>query len=182
MAETETPSNQLPLHSEVRYEHSDITGRTVVLLGTGILIGTWIFVWLLYYFYAYLMQSRAEAGPPAAERASGKVLVPPEPRIQSSPSSDLRAMRASEDTQLNSYGWVDRPNGIVSIPIESAIQLTAQRGIPPQRSALSTNVCAAQSPTWQAGVGGIADPKMLCPPKAGTRETGFEGKVEPEPR
>jgi hypothetical protein len=182
MAEIETPSNQLPLHPEVRYEHSDVSGRPVVTIGIAVLIGAWISVWLLYYFFAYLMHTRAEAGPPPAARASGKVLVPPEPRIQISPSTDLREMRAAEDGELKGYGWVDRSNGIMSIPIDRAIQLTAQRGIPPQRSAESTNVCAAQSPTWQAGVGGIADPKMLCPPKAGTRNTGFEGKVEPEPR
>lgn len=182
MAEIETPSNQLPPSPEAGYEHSDISGRPVVAIAVAVLIGAWISAWPLYYFYAYLMHTRAESGPPPAARASGKVPVPPEPRIQASPSADLREMRAGEDAQLNSYGWVDRKNGIVSIPIDRAIELTAQRGIPPQRSAESTNVCAAQSATWQAGVGGIADPKMLCPPKAGSRNTGFEGKVEPEPR
>jgi hypothetical protein len=182
MAETKVPSSPLPLDPEVGYEHSDISGRPVVTIGIAVLIGSWICAWLLYYFFAYLIHARAEAGPPPAARAAGKALVPPEPRIQVSPSSDMREMLAGENAQRNSYGWVDRQNGVVSIPIDRAIELTVQRGISPQRSAESTNVCAAQSPTWQAGVGGIADPKMLCPPKAGTRETGLEGKVEPEPR
>ena len=32
---------------------------------------------------------------------------------------------------LHHYRWVDRRNGIVSIPIDRAIQLLAQRGVPP---------------------------------------------------
>ena len=180
MAETNTPANQLPVHPEVQYEHTDVNSRQVIYLGAGVLVGAWIFVVLLYYFLTFLVPYRAAAGPPPPARAAGRTLVPPEPRIQPSPAADLRQFRASENAQLNSYGWVDRPHGIVSIPIDKAIELTAQRGIPPLHSPLK--VCDKNSPTWQAGVGGIADPKEICPPKAGTRETGFQGKVEPEPR
>lgn len=150
------------------------------MLGAGTLIATWLCVWLLYYFFEYLVHYREAAGPPAAARAQGKALVPPEPRIQASPPADLHELLSSETAQLNSYGWVNRANGIVSIPIEKAIELTAQRGIPPLHSPLK--VCEKDSPTWQAGVGGIADPTMICPPKAGTRETGLQGAVGPEPR
>lgn len=180
MAEIESPINQLPVHPEVRYEHSDVSGRQVVLAAIAILIGTWISAWLLYYFFAFLIHYRDEAGPPPLVRAVGREILPPEPRLQASPSSDLRALRAGEEGQLNNYNWVDRQKGIVSIPIDRAIELTAQRGIPPLKSTLK--VCDKNSPTWQAGVGGVADPTMICPPKAGTRNTGFEGKVEPEPR
>jgi hypothetical protein len=161
MARNEQPATQLPVHPEVRFEHSDINPRRVVWTGVWILLGAWISAGLLYYFYAYLEHNRAESGPAPAERAAGRSTVPPEPRIQGSPRMDLQQMRAFEDSQLNSYRWVDRKNGIVSIPIERAIELTAQRGIPPQRAPASLN---------------------LYPPQAGTRQTGFEGKVEPEPR
>ena len=181
MAGTETPANQLPVHRDVQYEHSDLSSRAVLITGVSILIGTWVFVWLLYYFFVYLVHSREEAGPPPPARAVGKApITPPEPRIQASPSTDLGEMRAREDSQLNSYGWVDRANGIVRIPIDRAIGLVAQRGVPATKPTLK--VCPEKSATRQAGVGGIADPDTLCPPQAGTRETGFEGKVEPEPR
>ncbi len=180
MAETDSTTNRLPVHTDVRYEHSDISSRNIFALGVGILIGTWLCIWLLYYFFEFLVHYREAAGPAAAVRSQGKVLVPPEPRIQASPPADLHELLSSENAQLHSYGWVDRANGIVSIPIENAIELTAQKGIPPLHSPLK--VCDKNSPTWQAGVGGIADPTMICPPKAGTRETGLEGSVEPEPR
>jgi hypothetical protein len=81
--------------------------------------------------------------------------------LQESPRLDLKAMRAREDWELNHYSWVDKANGKVAIPIERAMQLLVQRGIPPQKT--PPNVA-------------------LSVPQAGTRETGFEGKVEPEPR
>lgn len=38
--------------------------------------------------------------------------------------------RASEDAKLNSHGWIDTERGIVRIPIERAMDLVAQRGLP----------------------------------------------------
>jgi hypothetical protein len=87
--------------------------------------------------------------------------MPPEPRLQESPRQDLKAMRAQEDWELNHYFWMDKNKGTVAIPIERAMEILAQRGIPPQK----------QPP-------GL----VLSQPQAGTRQTGFEGKVEPEPR
>jgi hypothetical protein len=56
--------------------------------------------------------------------------MPPEPRLQVSPTADLLALRRSEDARLSSYGWGDRTAGIVRIPIARAIELSAERGLP----------------------------------------------------
>jgi hypothetical protein len=61
--------------------------------------------------------------------------LPPEPRLEANPQKDLLALRRQEDALLNDYGWVDRPKGIVRIPIERAIELTAKRGLPSRPSA-----------------------------------------------
>ena len=39
-------------------------------------------------------------------------------------------MRAAENKILHSYGWIDEKKGVVRIPIERAMELTAQRGLP----------------------------------------------------
>jgi DNA-binding GntR family transcriptional regulator len=39
-------------------------------------------------------------------------------------------MLAAETAILHSYGWVDRDAGIVRIPIERAIEILAERGLP----------------------------------------------------
>ena len=73
-----------------------------------------------------------------AVEARGIVIAPnlellkrfPAPNLQISPHDDLMALRARENAELNSYGWVDRPHGVVRIPIERAMDLIIARGLP----------------------------------------------------
>src|SRR5256885_3901668 len=44
-------------------------------------------------------------------------LLPPEPRLQVNPPQDFHIFYATQQAQLNSYGWNDRKNGTVHIPI-----------------------------------------------------------------
>jgi hypothetical protein len=59
---------------------------------------------------------------------------PPSPRLQTSPANDMDRFRAAEDQALSSYGWVDRNAGVVRIPIDRAIDITAQRGLPARQA------------------------------------------------
>lgn len=64
-----------------------------------------------------------------AQAADAKVVVRtpqpyfPEPREQPHPGTDFVVLRAHEEAELNSYGWIDKTNGIVRIPIDRAIEL-----------------------------------------------------------
>jgi hypothetical protein len=150
-----------PRHEDVSFERSDLNPRVTVSILVGVLVGMWIITGLVYFYFAFLEHHRAEVSPPPLPIEAHGNRLPPEPRLQQSPRRDLKAMRASEDWNLNHYSWVDKSKGIVAIPIDRAMELIAQRGIPPQK----------QLPTLP-----------LSQPQAGTRLTGFEGKVEPEPR
>ncbi|MFL6554416.1 MAG: hypothetical protein ACJ8LV_13760, partial [Chthoniobacterales bacterium] len=54
----------------------------------------------------------------------------PHPRLVIKPGASLTELRAAEDADLNSYGWVDRTGGIARIPIDRAMQLLLERGLP----------------------------------------------------
>ena len=58
----------------------------------------------------------------------------PEPRLQVNSAQDLKEMRAQEEVILQGYGWVDREHGVTRIPIEKAMQLLVQRGVPTRPS------------------------------------------------
>ena len=49
------------------------------------------------------------------------------PALQPDPKSELEAYRASQQSLLHAYRWVDRSRGVVQIPIEQAMRLTAER-------------------------------------------------------
>jgi hypothetical protein len=59
--------------------------------------------------------------------------LPPLPRLQAEPVQDLTQLRAQQDDALNAYGWVDRTNGVVHIPINRAMDLLLERGALPVR-------------------------------------------------
>jgi hypothetical protein len=61
--------------------------------------------------------------------------LPPAPRLQTAPERELRQMRDEEDELLRSYGWVDREAGRVRIPIDRAMDLLAERGLPARNRA-----------------------------------------------
>jgi hypothetical protein len=47
---------------------------------------------------------------------------------------DLSDMRAAEDQLLHHYSWVDRDKGVVRLPIERAMDILAERGLPSRPS------------------------------------------------
>ena len=67
----------------------------------------------------------------------------PQPSLQTNPALDLEALRRREDAILNGYRWIDRNTGTAAIPIDRAIDLLAQRGLP----TLKTPGLPA-GPTW----------------------------------
>ena len=82
----------------------------------------------------------------------------PQPRLLVRPGSSLAELRAAEDSDLTSYGWVDRESGIARIPIDRAMQLLLERGLP--------DVGAGQTPLslMQARPSETASPPRLQMP------------------
>jgi hypothetical protein len=159
LATNRVPSE--PRNQDVHFERTDWSVRISGGIIVGTLVGVWILSGFVYLYFVFLAHQRAVSSPsPLPIEVHGNPM-PPEPRLQASPREDLKAMRTREDWTLNHYSWIDRPKGVVEIPIERAIQMVAQRGIPPQKAPANL---------------------VLSLPQAGTRLTGFEGKVEPEPR
>ena len=115
----------------VRHETSDVNVRGVLMFALGLMVATAFFsflVWVLFEYFQVREARRVVPEYPLATRQETR--VPPEPRLQTDPRGDLRALRTQENQILNSYGWVDKNAGSVRIPIEEALKLTVQRGLP----------------------------------------------------
>jgi hypothetical protein len=70
--------------------------------------------------------SRSEA--PVSPLAQAQ--MPPAPLLEVSPGQARIDLRAKEQEVINSYRWIDEKGGVVGIPVEEAIKLLAQRGLP----------------------------------------------------
>jgi hypothetical protein len=124
-----------PVSTRAGYEVSD--ARVGPLLRWGVILAAvtaFSFVTVSLVSWGFTrMAERGERPPPPM--MSRKAELPPEPRLQVRPQSDYERFRAREDAALQGYGWVDRERGIVKIPIERAIEVLAERGLPARRDA-----------------------------------------------
>jgi hypothetical protein len=81
--------------------------------------------------YKYLDQREAREKAGRYPLAAGLARpLPPAPRLQNYPFYDLRAFRSEENRVLEHYGWVDKNAGVVRIPVERAIDVLAEQGLP----------------------------------------------------
>jgi hypothetical protein len=120
-----------PHHADVSHEASDVNIRPILAVAAGLLaLGAVVYfvVWLLF-GYLNRRQNAASASPVYPLAVGQEDRLPPEPRLQAHPRQDLQELRESEDAVLTSYGWVDKNNGVVRIPIDEAMKLVLQRGL-----------------------------------------------------
>jgi hypothetical protein len=76
----------------------------------------------------------------------------PAPRLEIDERTELNDDRIAEESKLNSYGYVDDSHVTVRIPIERAMDLVAQRGLPvrSQAAAPSAGTSVATQPKPEA--------------------------------
>jgi hypothetical protein len=91
----------------------------------------------------------------------------PTPRLElDDGNQDLTDLHAREDLLLDNYSWVDKPGGAVRIPIERAMELIAQRGLP-----------VAPAPQHQVLMVGDSEPHVQMPLTNGFARTGYEQQL-----
>jgi hypothetical protein len=81
----------------------------------------------------------------------------PNPRLEVNPAVDLARLKAEEARRIDAYGWVDRKAGIAYIPVERAMEILAETGLP-----------RVPAPPPVAG----APPKTFIPPGTKRDEPG----------
>jgi hypothetical protein len=96
----------------------------------------------------------------------------PTPRVQSDDGNqDVADLHAREDLLLSNYTWVDESKGTVRIPIERAMELIAQRGLPVAQP-VQTQAAPTQLMT------GDSTPTVPVPLTNGFARTAFEQEEE----
>jgi hypothetical protein len=111
------------------YELRDISVRAVTWCAGALIVAAIVIHVALGGLYKLF--EHQHPSPDAPSRiAFNPQMIAPEPRLQIEPTKELDRYFASENQKLNTYGWVDKANGVVRIPINRAMDLIAQRGLP----------------------------------------------------
>jgi hypothetical protein len=142
MATHEADLEYGPTPAGAQHEHTDIepsiASRFAIWLAISMVISAGIVYGTFWFFEGQevALNRAAQTYPLAA----GRTQEPPTPRLQTQPFKDVYLLRQGEQQKLTSYEWIDKGSGVVRIPIDRAIELTLQRGLPARPEAGTTTV------------------------------------------
>ena len=141
---------------ENRFDHSEISYLALSKFAIGLILTAIFSAGLVLGIFQYLLHR--EGGIPASRiesPAQDARQLPPEPRLEETPASDLQEMRAAEEQVLHNYAWLDQENGIVRLPIDRAMELIVQRGLPARQSSGPQSAAASVTVPTASGLGPI---------------------------
>ena len=95
-----------PKHGEEGYEHADADVRSLYKFGAVLGILIIAVMWAMVHTYNFFAKHES-LGPPASPFENQREL-PPQPRLQPHPATDLKRYCEIEQEQLSTYGWVDQ--------------------------------------------------------------------------
>ena len=110
------------------HQETDVRIRPIAFFGVGLFAFVSVVSFSIHRFMAYVGRLPDSTAPLRSPLAGNE--IPPEPRLQTSPPVDMETLRRQEDAVLQSYGWIDRQNGVARIPVPEAKKLLLEKGLP----------------------------------------------------
>ncbi len=135
-----------PLRDAIGYERRDANAKWIF----GIVAFLVVAGLIMHLVLAGVME-RLEKKPSPTDEWSGirrepQTIAAGLPRLQIVPPEDLAKFRATEQNELDTYGWINRTAGVVRIPIARAMDLVLERGLPTRSQ---TNATATGPSSYQ---------------------------------
>lgn len=179
---------------ETRHEQSDVPVRPLwwaLIIFIVFSILTWIVI--TFFFKGLVRLERSQAAPPqsgiarpaSADVPQNQPLLQPFPKkdaagaelapVADTPVADLIHMREREKQVLTSYGWVDRQQGTVRIPIDRAKEIVAARLAVHGDAGVGTETPVAPTATADSAT---ALPETPTPAAAPTATPSGEGTAQ----
>ncbi|HWB12025.1 MAG TPA: hypothetical protein VG826_22560 [Pirellulales bacterium] len=114
--------------SSAKHETTDVRSTPLVFSALVLAVAVALVCVFLIWFFGRL-ENHARRHDPRLSPLVGSQ-TPPAPRLQTSPASDLARMREAEDQALHRYRWIDKERGTVQLPIDRAMALLLEEGLP----------------------------------------------------
>lgn len=163
------------------YEHEDLTSRGPFYFMAGLaLLGLVIYL-IVFGMYRFLDRYDLAHQPPLSPMATpeadtravthAETQTFPQPRLEENEHAELRSFIEDQDRKLATYDWVDRDRGTVRIPIDRAMELIVQRGLPVHPEGASS----AQSSATKSSAAQTSAPVKKQTPKAPATKAAASG-------
>ncbi len=151
------------------YEKRDASVSSALQFGFWLAVVIVVTLVLMAWAFNYFSKI-APLGQPAAPSAVVNPTLrqlPPSPMVQAQPHEDLVDYCQQQESEVNTYGWVDRQAGIVRVPISRAMDMVLAQGLPTRPASEAPKGAAAPDPAPPTVAGGaeIQGPcAYLAPP------------------
>jgi hypothetical protein len=190
MTNQPTPNQPRPHPNMINhdgFEQEDLSSRTALYFLAGlVLVGVvvYLIVFGMYRFLdSYATAHQASMSPMVTPEADTRAVTPenaetfPQPRLEENERTQLRSFIDDQDRKLATYDWVDKDRGTVRIPIDRAMELIAQRGLPVHaEGASSAQSSAAQNSGTKKSETKTSAPVKKQNPKAAKTKAAASGK------
>ena len=162
-------SEQKLNHENGQFERQDLSARGILAFLAGLVLVcamVYVVVGAMYHFFDRYQKAHEPPQNPLVQATNSDTrhAAPedaskfPFPRLETNERGQLNEQRLREEETLNTYGWLDQNAGVAHIPIQRAMELIVERGLPtaPQEG-------TAPGVKHQTGAQGIGVPKARQP-------------------
>jgi hypothetical protein len=137
------------------YERQDLQASGILYFLLGLAVVTLLCILALRGLFVFLDNREKAAQPPVNPLVTNipedtRHIAPgypqssfPSPKLEEDERGQLNGIRIDEEKTLYSYGWIDEKAGTLHIPIQRAMDLLVQRGLPVR----GQGAAAAATPT-----------------------------------
>jgi hypothetical protein len=141
------------------YEHSDLRAAGIFYFLLGLGVATMVAMLALGGVYDFLDRREKALQPPVSPlvtnvASDARHVAPgypqsvfPDPKLEENERGQLNGYRLQQEETLYTYGWADEKAGTVRIPIERAMELLVQRGLPVRPQASGSSAATASTVT-----------------------------------
>jgi hypothetical protein len=128
-------------NEEMDFEREDLGAKPILIFLLGLIVGCVLVALVLKGLYRYLDSYENRRQPvqnPLVQQTTadtrtvepGDITKFSQPRLETNDPMEINEFRVQEEKTLHSYGWIDQQGGVVRIPIDRAMELVTQRGLP----------------------------------------------------
>jgi hypothetical protein len=148
------------------FEHQDLQVSGILYFLLSLVVGVLLCIFLLRGVYVFLDHREKASQPPVNPLVTNvptdtRHIAPgypqsvfPNPKLEEDERGQLNGILLQEENTLYSYGWIDEKAGTIRIPIERAMDLIVQRGLPVRPQGAAGEAAPAGMESNRAGTAG----------------------------
>lgn len=177
MATKEAHGANTPVDRGPGYEVRDANVRALLQFAFWMAVVLAVTMVAMKYTFDFLKRAEPLGATSSPLVQEGTRVMPPAPVLQVHPHQELEDYCAVQQAAVSSYGWVNKESGVAHVPIDRAMDLVLQRGLPTRAASEAPAGTPVVAPATVAGesdvqgqCGYLTEPAEVAPSEGGAEK------------